>query len=49
MVKEIKTNPEHGPNRSMLTVIFYCRIKHGSFPSSCLGDNHWTVLELLLI
>jgi len=24
-------------------------IKHGSFLSLCIGDNHWTVLEHALI
>ena len=26
-------------------VIFYCKIKHGLFPSLCIGDNQGTVLE----
>ena len=28
-----------------VTTIFHCRIKHGLFPSLCIGDNHGTVLK----
>ena len=38
------TDPEHRP-RSVVTAIFYCRIKHDSFPSLCIGENHRIVLE----
>ena len=26
----------------------YRRIKHGSFPSLCIGENHGTVLDLTI-
>jgi len=42
------TDPEHA-HRSVVTAIFYPRIKHDSFPSLCIGENHRIVLELLLM
>jgi len=30
-----------------VTTIFYCQVKHGSFPSLCIGENHETGLEYL--
>ena len=38
------TDPKHGP-RCVVTAIFYRRIKHGSFSSLSIGENHGTVLE----
>jgi len=35
---------EHGP-RSVVTAIFYRRMKHGSFLSLCIRENHGIVLE----
>ena len=32
-----------------VTAICYDRIKHGSFPSLCIGENHRTVLEFEFI
>jgi len=28
------------------TTVFYHRIKHGLFPSLCIGENQGTILEL---
>ena len=39
------TDLEHG-HRSMVTAIFYRRIKPGLFPSLCKGGTHGTVLKL---
>ena len=38
------TDLDHGP-RPVVTVIYYRRIKHGSFPSLCIGENERTVLK----
>ena len=38
------TDLNHGP-RPVVTVIYYRRIKHGSFPSLCIGENEPTVLK----
>jgi len=41
--KSNNTDLEH-----VVTAVFYCRIKHGSFHSSCIGENQGTILELNL-
>jgi len=42
--KTNSTDLEH-----VITAIFYCRIKHGSFHSLCIVENHGTILELRLM
>ena len=32
-----------------VTTIFYWRIKHGLFPSVCIGDHHESILECYTI
>jgi len=32
-----------------VTAIFYHRIKHGSFPSLCIRENHRSVLESIIL
>ena len=39
------TDIEHGPR----SVVFYHRIKHDSFLSLCIGENHGIVLEFEII
>jgi len=41
------TDLDHGP-RHVVTVIYYRRIKHGSFPSLCIGENDKKVIECIL-
>ena len=43
-VKSTSTDLEHSP-RSVVTVIFYCWIKHSSFSSLCDWENHGTTVE----